>query len=252
VHGTVSKEAGNQWLASYSRSELHDGAVVELREGKPVESVVYEDADFSIRTVGGEATLSGRRVTATVPVCERPEAASRPIRWDGSLFYCGKFYDSSGNVVRAVPDAVLQSMTAVLKPEQQKTPGPLGSQGNLVFVIDHEGALLAARSLAVMSPLSVGVWPIDGQGVEWRTIAAGQPGEELFVANGVAAYSPNSVVLRDRAGRWSRCQQSECKPIDELSESGAFLLVDEQAGEAIALSLPNLTRPQMLVHSAKF
>jgi hypothetical protein len=252
VHGTISKDETSQWLISYSRSELRDGAVMQLKEGMPAESVIYEDADFSIGTVGRQATLSGRRMAEAVPVCERPETVSRPIRWNESLFYCGKFYSLSGNVVRAVPDAVLQSMTAVLKLAQEKKPGPLGSQGKLVFFIDHEGALLVARSLAVVSPLKVGAWPVDGKDVEWRTIAPGQPGQELFVANGVAAYSPNSIVLRDRADRWIRCQQSECKPVDKLSASGAFLLVDDQAGEAFALSLPNLTQPRLLVHSIRF
>ena len=250
VHGTISKEAGKQWLASYPRSELHDGVVVELKEGKPAESLVYEDADLSIRIVGGKAMLSGGRVTAAVPVCERPEAASRPIRWGESLFYCGKFYGVSGNVVRAVPDAVLHSMTAGLRSAEQK-PGPLGTQGKLVFFMGHQGVLFVTRSLAVVGPLKVGEWPIDGKDVEWRTIAPGQSGQEVFVANGVAAYSPNSFALRDRADRWIRCQQSECKPVDKLGATGAFLLVDEQAGEAIALSLPNLTRPQLLVHSVK-
>lgn len=250
MHGTISKEERTARLASYSRAELRDGVVIELREGKPADSLVYEDADFSVNVVGQEATSSGRRMTTNVLICQKPDEAGAPIRWRQTLFYCGKFYDPSGNVVSAVPDDVLQSMDVGWQSAEQRT-GPFGERAKLVFVVGRDGALLVTRSLSVMSPLKLGVWPIDGKEVAWTTVSAGNPGQQLLVANGLDAYSPNRVVLEDSPHHWIGCQQSECKPLDRLSASGSYLLIDDQAGETITLSLPNLAQPRLLVHSTK-
>jgi hypothetical protein len=250
VHGTILKEESAERLVSYSRSELPDGAAIELGEGKSAESLVYEDADFSVKVVGREATLSGRRMARDVLVCQNRDVASGPIRWRDTLYYCGVFYSSSGNVVKAVPDKVVQSMTAGWSSEEKKSRD--FEQFKLVFCLDREGALLVTRLLAVVSPLKLGVWRIDAKDVEWTTLSPAGVGAALFVANGVKAYSPNSIVLRDGMDRWIACQPSGCRLIDEPRASGSYLLVDDQAGEAIALSLPNLTQPRLLVHSMRF
>jgi hypothetical protein len=147
-----------------------------------------------------------------------------------------------------VPDNVL-SMAAEWQSAERRKSGPLGQQAKLVFCIGRAGELLVTLSLVVSSPLKLGVWPIDGKDLEWTAISPGQPGQAFFVANGVYAYSPNSFVLSDGAHRWISCQQSECKLIDQLSASSSYLLVDDQAGEAITLSLPNFTQPRLLVQS---
>ena len=251
VHGTILKEDSAERLASYSRSELPEGAAIELGEGKSADSLVYEDADFSVKVVGREATLSGRRMTGDVLVCQNGDIASGPIRWRDTLYYCGMFYSSSGNVVNAVPDKVVQSMTAGWSSDEQKK-SRFFEPFKLVFCLDRDGALLVTRSLAVVSPLKLGVWRIDAKDVEWTTISPAGAGDALFVANGVKAYSPNSIVLRDGVSRWITCQPSGCRLIDGLSASISYLLVDDQAGEAIALSLPNLTQPRLSVHSTRY
>lgn len=82
-------------------------------------------------------------------------------------------------------------------------------------------------------------------------IDAGQPGQRLFVANDVTAYSPNSIVLKDSTGQWTICRKFKCDPVGKLRASGTFLLIDDLAGEAMSLSLPNLTQPRVLVHLEK-
>ena len=252
VHGTILKEESAKRLVSYSRSALPDGAAIELGEGKSADTLVYEDADFSVKVVGREATLSGRRMTRDVPVCQNRDVESGPIRWRDTLYYCGMFYSSSGSVVNAVPDKVMQSMTAGWSPDEQKKAVDFFEQFKLVFCLDRDGALLVTQSLAVVSPLKLGVWRIDATDMEWTTLSPAGAGVALFVANDIKAYSPNSVVLRDRMYRWIACQPSGCRPMDGPSASTSYLLVDDEAGAAIALSLPNLTQPRLLVHSLRF
>lgn len=251
VHGTISKEQRSVRLVSYPREKLRDGALVELGEGVSAESVVYKDMDFSVNIVAKDAMLSGRGMPADVNVCQNAGEASFPIRSRDTLFFCGKMYGLSGNVVFTVPDAILRSITNALKPVKQGGFELLGGREKLVFVVDDKRTLLITTSRTSVSPLKVGVWPIGGKEIKWGMIDAGQPGQRLFVANDVTAYSPNSIVLKDSTGQWTICRKFKCDPVGKLRASGTFLLIDDLAGEAMSLSLPNLTQPRVLVHLEK-
>lgn len=249
VHGTVLSDKKKVRIASYSRSELKDGSVVMLDNGKSAEAVVYEDSDFAITTImGEEVSLSGEKIKGSIPICGKRKATGWPIAQRGGIFYCATLYSSSGHVTWTVPDTVLDSMKAELQLTANPLMRALAGEPRPVYYFEGEEKLATVAVSVDSANLKIATWSAGTNDISWTSVAVGPPGSTASVANGVVAYSPNNVVLkvhRDRELYWARCRNGECNRISGVSASSSYLLLDDVAAQAIAILIPDLTKPQM-------
>lgn len=248
VHGSILSHKSALWIASYLRSELNDGGVLKLNKGESAESVVYRDADFAITISGSQITLSGRQIDGSVPICPNQEATGWPMTWRESIFYCATLYSSSGNVAWTVPEPVLQSMKAGLQSTALSVLTTLGGAAKEAFCLEDKVKLVAAAASG--SSLKTGTWSVGANDISWTSAAVGPPGSTASVANGVVAYSPNLIVLkvkRDAELYWAQCRKGKCARIGNIGANNSYLLLDDQVGQAIAISIPDLTKPRLFV-----
>jgi len=253
VHGTIVDEGSTIWMVSFPRSKLADGSMLQLKDDEPAKSVVYRDGDFTIATSGTRSVLSGRQIDGTKPICEKREDTGWPIRWHATIFYCGSLYSLSGHHEWEVPESLLQTIGAESRSSSRTAIEGLG-QRKPVFCMESGNRFVVASSLGILATLRLGIWMVGQSAITWNTIPVGPQGATALVANGVVAYSPNRIVLKvknDQATYWAQCLESQCNAIGMLNTDDSYLLLDDNAREAIALSIPNLTRPELRVQLAK-
>jgi hypothetical protein len=253
VHGTIVKEEKTTWIASFPRAQLADGIVLELKAEKPTPSIVYKEKDFSIATLGARSILSGREIDGAAPICEKQEDTGWPIRWRDTIFYCGSLYSLSGHQEWTVPAAVLQAIGDKSRSSSRSALEDL-AQRKPVFCMGSGNQFFVASSLGTSATLQLGSWSVGQSEISWRTVPVGPQGAKASVANGVLAYSPNRIVLKvenDHESHWAQCDDSKCDAIGKLNAGLSYLLLDDKAREAIALSIPNLTRPGLLIQLEK-
>jgi hypothetical protein len=254
VNGTIVDDKKTIWIGSFPRSVVTDGIVLDLKADEPGNSIVFRDSDFTITKWGPQTNLSGRQIIKASPICGTPQDTGWPIRWRDAIFYCGSLYSLSGHQEWVLPATVLQAIGADGRSLSRPAVEHLG-QHVPVFCMEADGQLIFTSSMGMSATLRLGSWTADQNGINWRTVPVGPQGVKALVANGVVAYSPNRIVLKaksDQAPYWAQCHESKCDAIENISADDSYLLLDELARVAIALSIPNLTRPALHVQLAKF
>lgn len=251
VHGSILSGKSNLRISSYSRSELNDGSVITLKSGESAEGVVYKDADFVITTVSGsQVALSGKQIEGFVPICQNQEATGWPMESQGSIFFCATLYSPLGNVSWTLPESVLQTIKSGLQPTTPSVIRTLTGDAKTAYCFEDKGRLSAVAVSVNSASLKIATWLIGTNDISWNSVAVGPPGSTAFVMNGVMAYSPNRIVLKvqsDGEVYWAQCSKGECIRISDLIASGSYLLLDDEAAQAIAISIPDLTKPRMNV-----
>jgi len=251
VHGSILSEKSNLRISSYSRPELSDGSMIPLKSGDSAESVVYKDADFVITNVSrSQIVMSGKKIEGSVPICQNQAATGWPMESQDGIFFCGALYSPLGNVSWSLPESVLQAIKTGLKSTAPSLISTLAGEAKAAYCFEGKGRLSAVAVSVNSASLKIATWVIGTNDVSWNSVAVGPPGSTALAVNGVMAYSPNRIVLKVQSGGdvyWAECRKEECTRISDLVANGSYLLLDDEAAQAVAISIPDLTKPRMNV-----
>ncbi|WP_156302386.1 hypothetical protein [Methylogaea oryzae] len=255
INGTLVKEESKQLIKRIPRTETRESRTINLETGDAADSAIYVDSDFAIYKTDTGVMLSGRSTSTLLPPCERTMwLHNSPIRMGDRLFYCGIFFNASGNIVSDIPQPVTHAIEQKAHPREAKT-AVLSAllPTSLLFAFAEEKLLVTLHrpGSPIIRELDIAAWNIErDQAVSWHKTFLPESVSGYKLLNSAAAYCPKGGVLLQTSpldkGEIILCDETKCTSLG-FHTGFAYLLIDNDSKEIFAISQNNLTSPLAMV-----